>query len=932
MTKEFGKNRKGRYVFAIKIYFAVAVATIGLFILVAQFLLPDEREKYQNECREFVAEWQRIMDNGERIPIEFPGKVPAEHNEVVTIVTTIPADVMEGETICFNQVWQDVVIYVDGEIRIDYNTDDSRIFGTNSAQRNLFLGLRGGDAGKELKMCFSSDSKYAGDMRTAYIGDRLSIWMFLVHESGVQTTIAMFMAFMSLFCIIISLVLRVVYKKTLPISYLAWTILLCALWVLSEIDIRQLFIPNLSTFTNLTYWCLMLIPIPLVLYMNEIQDNRHLKLYAVPLGYTSLMLLVGTVVQVLDIAQFVDQLMFVHVGIAFAIITVMVSIAYDVMKGQVKDYFPVAIGAYGLLFTAVLEIVLYYIGTGLTLGTVLLIGLMFLLIMAIIKTGQDMFQSEQKKQQAVAARAAQAKFLANMSHEIRTPINAVVGMNEMILRESDISTIHEYALNIQSASSMLLGLVNDILDFSKIEFGQLELVEDRYNISNLINTEILLLKARANDKAIATRLDIDRNIPAGLYGDELRIKQIVTNVLSNAVKYTQEGSVSFKASFDWIDEEHIMLCFRVADTGVGIREEDLSKLFDSFKRLEQNKNKNIEGTGLGLNIARQLVELMQGSIEVESIYGKGSVFTIKIPQQVTDKTPMGDQDVAAQEEQKSVPESRRFTAPEAKILAVDDNNMNLAVVKGLLKRTQVQLDLASGGKECITLAEKKKYDIIFMDHMMPDMDGIETLQTLRNDPTNPNHKAVVIALTANAVAGCKEMYLEYGFDEYISKPIQIDRLESLMLQFLPKDLIIAQELSESNAGVSTESSDDADRDVSTTDSDLELLVINKQSGLSYAMDSEELYLEILQAFCEQVEDYIPQLEECYRTKNWPAYAVLTHAIKGNARNIGADAFSEFSKKQEYAAKAQDEDKILADYKCYMENLHKLKELAGKMTR
>lgn len=927
MTTEKTKNK---YVSAAKVFFILAVILIAGFVLIAQFFLPDERNEYQNECRVFDVAWQRVMDDGTQHPIEFPGKVPAERNEVVTIVTTVPTDIMEGEAICFNQVWQDIDIYVDGELRISYNTKDSRLFGTNSAQRNLFLNLHSQDAGKELKLCFSSDSKYAGDMRTAYIGEPLSIWMFLVRESGIQTTIALFMAFMSLFCIMIAFILRLVYGKTLPIGYLAWTIFLCALWVLSEIDIRQLLVPNLSTFTNITYWCLMLIPLPLVLYMNEIQENRYEKVYRIPFVYSFLVLGIGTLLQVLDISQFVQQLIYVHIGIAISIVCVLGTITVDLFVKRVRDYMPVAIGAYGLLVTSVLEIVLYYIDAGLTLGTVLLIGLMFLLIMAIIKTGQDLLNSERKKHQAIAARASQAKFLANMSHEIRTPINAVIGMNEMILRENDLNSIHEYAQNVQNASTMLLGLVNDILDFSKIESGQLELVEDNYSVANLIQTEILLLKARANDKAIATKLDIEPFIPTKLYGDELRIKQIVTNVLSNAVKYTKEGSVSFKVYFEWMDEDKIQLCFSIADTGVGIRQEDLSKLFDSFKRLEQSKNRNIEGTGLGLNIAKQLVELMQGSITVESEYGKGSVFTIKIPQKVIDKSVMGKLDAAIQDENKHKPERKSFTAQKARILAVDDNSMNLAVVKGLLKRTEVQLDLAGSGKECIALTQKNKYDIIFMDHMMPDMDGIETLHQLRHEKHNPNHDTVVIALTANAVAGCREMYLDYGFDEYISKPIEIEKLEGLLLQFLPDELVVIQDKNEADGDIIPEQKPVVLEEQDSKSASEDLLVIDKQSGLSYVMDSEELYQEILQSFCEQVAEYLPQLEECYRTKNWSAYAVLTHAIKGNARNIGANAFSDFSKKQEFAAKAQDETQILGDYALYIDMLCKLTDKVKQM--
>lgn len=928
------EQKEAGYMNAVKLYFVLAVIGIFSFLVLAQFVLPDEREAHTSECRVFEAEWQRVMEDGERISISYPGKLPAERGELITIVTTLPEIIKEGESICFCPVWQNIEIYVGDSLRVSYDTKDSRPFGVNSPQRNLFVHLNVADAGKELKLCFSSDSKYSGDMRTAYIGDTLSIWMFLLHESGVQTIIALSMAFMSLFCIIISVVLKWVYGRILPLSYLAWTILFCALWVLSEIDIRQLLIPNISAFTNLTYWCLMILPLPLILYMNEIQNFRYRKIYVIPSVFVSVILGIGTLLQLLDVAQFVQQLTYVHVGIILTIVSVIGTITVDVFKKKIYDYFPVAIGAYGLLVTAVMEMVLYYMDIGITLGTVLLIGLMFLLIMAIIKTGQDLLRSERNKQQAIAARESQAKFLANMSHEIRTPINAVIGMNEMILRENDINTIQEYARNVQSASTMLLGLVNDILDFSKIESGQLELIEDHYSIAGLIQTEILLLKARANNKAIATKLDIDPYIPSGLYGDELRIKQIVTNILSNAVKYTQTGSVAFKVFFEWVDAENIRLGFTVTDTGVGIRKEDLSKLFDSFKRLEQNKNRNVEGTGLGLNITKQLVELMNGTIEVESEYGKGSTFRVLLPQKVTDKKPMGSLDDALKEHsEKKAVSAKRFTAPEAKILAVDDNSMNLAVVKGLLKRTKVQLELAVSGKECLELTAGKKYDLILMDHMMPDLDGVETLRMIRKDKENPNQNTTVIALTANAIAGCREMYMEYGFDEYISKPIEVERLESMLLRMLPESLIVFEEAVSQTV---VERTDDVKEETVVTeghvaDVGMQLLTeIDRNCGMAYVMDSEELYQEILQAFCEQVEEYLPQLQLCYQEKNWSAYAVIAHAIKGNARNIGATAFSEFSKKQEFAAKEGKEEILLTDYDVYRDGLLRLTEEVKKL--
>ena len=425
-----------------------------------------------------------------------------------------------------------------------------------------------------------------------------------------------------------------------------------------------------------------------------------------------------------------------------------------------------------------------------TIGTALIIGLMFLLVMAIVKTGQDLMESEKKKQEAIVAREAQSKFLANMSHEIRTPMNAVIGMNEMILRESKDKNILEYAGNIKSAGNMLLGLISDILDFSKIESGAIEIVNSEYDLLRLIKDEELLLNTRASEKKISIHTDIDKELPTKLYGDELHIKQVVTNLISNAVKYTVEGSVTLRVYHKVIDENDIDLYFSVKDTGIGIKPEQREELFDSFKRLEIEKNRNIQGTGLGLSIAKQLAELMGGELTVESEYGKGSEFTMRVRQKVADKTPIGVRDVSDDKKQPADNvNEKHFTAEEARVLVVDDNKVNVTVIKSLLKRALIKTDTALSGKECIKMTKENTYDIILLDHMMPELDGIDTLKIIRDDVGNKNRDGVIIVLTANAIAGCREMYLEYGFDDYFSKPILADDFEELLIKYLPQEKV-----------------------------------------------------------------------------------------------------------------------------------------------
>ena len=924
---------------AAKVFFILAAISMILFVLIGEMIYPNEQGIDYDNGGSFEAKWQQVLADGSRIDVEIPGKVQAERGEVVTIVTTLPQDISDDDCIFFRPIWQDVAIYIDGTLCESYSTKDTRPFGKNSAFRHVFVELDKEDAGKELMYQFSSDSKYAGTVRGIYIGEEMSFWMQIIGDAGLLTVVALSLLVLSLFCIVVCAVLKWVYKKMLPLYYLAWTIFLCALWTLSEIEFRQLLISNLSVLTNCTYWTLMLIPLSMLIYMDTIQEGRYKKFFIGPIIYVITVAVGGTVLQLLDIVQFVQQLPFIHGGIIISVICVISTITIDVFVKRIRDYVAVGIGVYGMLLTGVVEMILYYLGAGISLGTILVLGLMFLLIMAIVKTGQDLLNSERKKQQAITAREAQAKFLANMSHEIRTPINAVIGMNEMILRESDNETILEYARNIESASSMLLGLVNDILDFSKIESGKLELVEDAYCLAPLIQDELLLLNTRIMGKPITTKVEIDPYIPSKLWGDELRIKQIITNLLSNAVKYTKEGSVTFKVFFKWIDAENVELCVSVIDTGVGIKQEDLTSLFDSFKRFEINKNRNIEGTGLGLNIVKQLVDLMQGSITVESEYGKGSNFTITIPQKIMDKLPLGNMEDSLKENRKEkTAEEEFFTAPEANILVVDDNSMNLIVIKELLKRTQIQLDTAMGGIECLERTKRKKYDLILMDHMMPEVDGVQTLHTLRATHSNPNQNTLVVALTANAVAGCRELYLGYGFDDYISKPVEAKKLDELLLKHLPKSLIHNTVITPEEAAETVEAAETAEvAETAETvsheekqEETLELLEIDRETGLTYSLNSEEIYQVALKAFCEQAKEDLELLGEHFEKRNWEKYAIVAHGLKGNALNIGASAFSKLSLQHELAAKESNSGFILDEYEKYIATLKKLIEKVEKM--
>lgn len=529
----------------------------------------------------------------------------------------------------------------------------------------------------------------------------------------------------------------------------------------------------------------------------------------------------------------------------------------------------------------------------------------------------DALRKEKRSQQeAEAANMAKSSFLANMSHEIRTPINAILGMNEMILREEKDPAIRGYAGNIQASGNSLLSIVSDVLDISKIESGKLEIIPVDYEVNSLISDCCNMAACRAKAKELELLVECADNVPMKLCGDETHIRQIIMNLLTNAVKYTEKGTVKLIVSGRFTDGGFV-LKVDVSDTGIGIAEENLPQLFTQFQRFDLQRNRNIEGTGLGLSIVKRLCDLMSGTITARSVLGSGSTFTVELPQKVVDSTPCGgvnlNYSAGAEHEY-----HHSFEAPEAKILAVDDLPVNLLVIANLLKETRIKIDTAGSGRECLDKCSQQKYDLILMDHMMPEMDGVLTFEKLHGDKSSPNFETPVIMLTANALAGMREQYMDVGFADYVSKPVRGAKLEEAIRRNLPEYLIKPASPEIPAEAVSTEPSGFADICGAVPE-------LNVNAALQYCCGSAELLYDLLHDFTEN--DHFSDLKAAFEEKRWEDYRRHAHSLKSTSLMIGLTGLSERARASELALKSGctefaelNHDSLIEEYSALLEKI------------
>lgn len=529
-------------------------------------------------------------------------------------------------------------------------------------------------------------------------------------------------------------------------------------------------------------------------------------------------------------------------------------------------------------------------------------------------------------ERAQAADRAKSNFVSNMSHEIRTPMNAISGMAEFILRDSRDEEARRHAATIKSASRSLLAIINDILDLSKIENGKMEIIETPCMLSSLLHDVTTMIRFRLEDKPVELNLAVDTNLPSMIYADEVRIKQVLVNLLGNAVKFTDEGSITLKMSGEPVDDIHCRLVTEIRDTGIGIREEDLKKIFSSFTQVDTKRNRSVEGTGLGLAISRRLVEMMGGKIRVESVYGEGTAFSFEIVCKVKDWRGIGRIE-EKRKDYSAEPFRVTVSARDARALVVDDNEMNLAVTSGILRPYGISVTAVASGTDAIDAFRREKYDIIFMDHMMPVMDGVETMQSLRKMPGGDD--AVIVALTANVFGGAKEEYKTQGFQDFLAKPIDPQKMDEVLRTWLKPSLLLPLESGSNLPKKPVNAEKHLFPSPSGKEMDESLLKrlaavgISPAKGLHYCGGNWDLYQELLYRFVHDAPGKRKDLQRFYEAGDLNNYAVQAHALKSTSGTIGADSLSNLAREMEMAAKENRSDVILAKHCAMIERYEAL---------
>lgn len=584
------KEKQKKFTKYIQTFLGLAVIASFIFFIVAQISLPAENKPVSQMKELYDGEWVHILEDGSKETVQLPVQLSCEQGQWAVLETCLPEDI--GHTsLVLRSLQQDFKIYVDGKLRREYSTMDTQLFGKTSTITYVMVPLDREDGGKVMRIEFMSDSFYSGYMEEILCGEKSDVVAYLVGQFGASTLMAIVLFLVGLAVMIACQPFVSVFrfKGSEEMFMMGILIAMISAWLLSESKLRQFIFPSSTIAMYMGFFMIMLLPYSFLGYINLVQKKRYEKVYSCIWLWSAINFVTCIVLQVFEIKDFFETMTSSHIVLGAVILSAFVTIILDIRTGIITEYRIVALGLAGILLAAIFEISLSYVVNARWNGVPLCVSLLIFVCAAAVKVGKELTTIEREKQVAEEARRAQALFLANMSHEIRTPINTVLGMNEMILRQSEDKEISGYAKHIKRAGKMLVGLIDEILDFSKIEAGKLEISMLPYSLSAMLADAQTAVAARAAEKGLTITAQTESGLPAVLKGDELRIKQILNNLLTNAVKYTEQGKITIVVKGEKCDENRIMLRLRVEDTGMGIKKEDIPHLFDSFQRLELEK-------------------------------------------------------------------------------------------------------------------------------------------------------------------------------------------------------------------------------------------------------------------------------------------------------------------------------------------------------
>ena len=848
-----------------------------------------------------------------------------------------------------------------------------------AAEQYLLIPVSSSYSGKDIEISYKNCHFAKGRIGHIYLGDKASVISHLLRMHLLTLIAGFIVIIFGLLSIVRYIGNRQVLSNQIHSTlYTGIAMILLSMWFFLQIEARQFIVSNVFLARDLNYIVQLLIPVPFVAYLEEKKFYKEVMIFA----WTDLIdMFLYFIILFSGIANQQQISLLIDIPLDFSVVFCAFTIIYIIIKDRklfeqikVTIYAAAVLAACGIMNT-----IIFYI-TGNT-GTFLPIGIVFFTIVEEIQNTANVMKTVKKDIEFHSYKKSQKSLLASVSHEIRTPINAVLGLDEMIIREAESDKVRDYAYDIKTSGELLLSLVNDILEFSKMESGILRLVPKEYSLTNLLTEVCTVIRTKAEAKDLEFIVKVNPDTPEMLVGDSQRIRQVLLNLLNNAVKYTQEGSVTFTVDFDEREENSVRILYHIIDTGIGIREQDITKIFQPFVRVDEEKNKKIEGTGLGMGITENLLELMGSRVSVESKYGQGSDFSCRIVQEVNGEKTVGKFDPKAVI-QSSEDSDGAFKCPNAKILVVDDTRLNLKVFQGLLKASEAKIETALSGPDAIENSKKTKYDIIFMDQKMPSMDGFEAMKEIKNNKDcSINKETPIVLLTANATPGMYEEAIKEGFSDYLTKPIVIGSLNKIIRNLLPEEKIV--EINEDGTVASKDEGTDAfsrnsensrKSDGKTGGSgnaskgkagDAEnafnasghkessdnkyanlLDILRSECALDTeeaikGMGNEEIYISILSEFSSIGAKNADEIEAFKDSKDIENYTIKVHALKSSARIIGAKVLSSEAKdleelgdmakggnKEALARIEMSTEKLLSDYRSLSESINDVLKMNG----